>query len=104
MLPGVGAAPILAVWTKRPEDMVNNTPLNMDYILFPGYSATKNFSPPLNTQNKTTLYWNPEALMNNEKQFSFQFLNTGELKKVHIIVEGFTSGGKLLHIDKIIEK
>jgi hypothetical protein len=104
MLPGVGAAPILAVWTKRPEDMVNNTPLNMDYILFPGYSGTKNFSPPLNTQNKTTLYWNPEALMNNEKQFSFQFLNPGELKKVHIIVEGFTSGGKLLHIDQIIEK
>lgn len=78
-----------------------------------GFSATKEFYSPnysvsseekVETDERTTLYWNPYIITNSEnKAVLFSFHNSDKTKKFKIILEGMLSNGKLLHIEKIIE-
>jgi hypothetical protein len=110
MVPGAGASAILAVWKKT--ELQDNTRItdDMGYVMINGYSpARKFFSPDYSKQptniedNRTTLYWNPDIVVFGEKQFTIRFYNSDATKKFHIVLEGFTSEGKLVHLDKIIE-
>ena len=110
MLPGAGLSPILAFWTKKPEDMDNAVKNDMPYVMQNGYSPTRKFySPdysagPKNiSDNRTTLYWDPNISVNDDKKFTISFYNSDVSKRLHVVVEGFTADGKLVHFDKVIE-
>jgi len=110
MVPGAGASAVLAFWRKT--EMADNAQVtdNMNYVTVPGYPVTRKFiSPDYSKQpttvedKRSTLYWNPDIVVFGEKQFTVKFYNSDVAKKFHIVLEGFTSEGKLLHFEKIIE-
>jgi hypothetical protein len=110
MLPGAGASPILAFWTKKQEDMDDAITNDMGYVMQNGYSPTRKFYSPdysatsKNIQdNRTTLHWDPNISVTDNRQFTIIFYNSDSAKRFHVVVEGFTSDGKLVHFDKVIE-
>jgi hypothetical protein len=110
MLPGIGASPILAVWTKHAEDMGTAVSNDMNYVMHNGYSPVRKFySPDYSTtskntpDNRITLYWDPNISVVEDKQFSISFYNSDAVKRFHVVLEGFTSEGKLVRLNKIVE-
>jgi len=110
MLPGIGTSPILAFWTKKQEDMGEAITNVMSFIMQNGFSPTRKFySPDYSatskniSDNRTTLYWDPNISVTDGQQFTVSFYNSDAAKRFHVVVEGFTSDGKLVHLDKIIE-
>jgi hypothetical protein len=110
MVPGAGASAVLAVWKKTEMQDNNKMTDDMNYVMVAGYSlARKFFSPdysrqPVNVEdNRTTLYWNPDIVVSGENRFTVNFYNSDVAKKFHIVLEGFTSEGRLLHFEKVIE-
>lgn len=111
---GVGSgAPggAIAVYTKE----VSNDDMKidkLDYVVYNGYSITKEFYNPDYkikdikhdfSDNRTTLYWNPDVYTNTEtKSFKLNFFNNDFSKKFRIVVEGFDASGKLIHLEKIV--
>jgi hypothetical protein len=103
----------IAVYLKDHEDMNKiEKPTTSEYIIFNGYSLTKEFYQPdysdtLSAKsiedNRTTLYWNP-ALFNDSESRShrLRFFNNDFSRQLKIIVEGFDAEGKLIHAEKII--
>ena len=82
------------------------------YFEYNGYSITKEFYSPdysvpgtnINkADNRTTLYWNPEVFSGNQsKTVQLKFFNNDYSKQFKIVVEGFDSQGRLIHIEKIV--
>lgn len=82
------------------------------YIEYNGYSITKEFYSPdysvpgtnsNRTDNRTTLYWNPEIFTESQSgRVQLKFFNNDYSKKLKIVAEGFDSNGRLIHIEKII--
>ena len=110
---GVGSgAPggALAVYTK--EKLVENKPDKLEYVIYNGYSITKEFYNPdysladtkhTVADNRTTLYWNPDVYTDTEKKsVKLSFYNNDFSKKFKVMVEGFDASGKLIHYEKII--
>jgi hypothetical protein len=108
-LPGVGLSPVLAVYTKKFDDMTNDQRKFLDKFKYPGYSATHQFYAPeypggsAVTDNRVTLLWNPDISVEANKKISVGFYNSDAAKRFHIVLEGFTSSGKLVYFEKIIE-
>lgn len=110
---GVGSgAPggALAVYTK--EKFVENKPDKLEYVIYNGYSITKEFYNPdysvtdlkhIIADNRSTLYWNPDVYTDAEtKSVKLNFYNNDFSKKFKVVVEGFDASGKLIHHEKII--
>jgi hypothetical protein len=111
---GVGSgAPggALAVYTK--ESTAEEPKIEkLDYVEYNGYSVTKEFySPDYNspdrkpdlTDNRTTLYWNPDIYTDMEtKKITLKFFNNDISKQFKVIAEGFDASGKLIRVEKII--
>jgi hypothetical protein len=108
---GPGGA--LAIYTKKD---VNNGPGmdKLDHVDYYGYSLTKEYFSPdysmtgqqqIHEDIRTTLYWNPEVYTDDKsKNVNLKFYNNDFSKRLKIVVEGFDASGKLIHIEKIIEK
>ncbi len=111
---GVGSAypgGALSVYTK--ERMVEKEkPDKLDYVVYKGYSISKQFYMPdynnkeikqPTTDNRTTLYWNPDVYTDLEtKSIRLNFFNSDFSKKFKVVVEGFDAAGKLIHLERII--
>ncbi|MBA2249756.1 MAG: hypothetical protein H0W12_06145 [Chitinophagaceae bacterium] len=106
-----GNGPAMFIYRKLPEDMGNNASQYVSNFSFPGYSVTKEFYSPdysmpqkdVASDIRTTLYWNPEILLNKEKQKeNFQFYNADNCHKIRVVIEGFNKAGKLCRIEKVI--
>lgn len=101
----------IAVYTKE-KFMEPEKPEKLNYWEYNGYSITKQFYNPdysnadvkhPATDNRTTLYWNPDIIMDAEtKSMKLDFYNNDFSKKFKVVVEGFDAAGKLIHIEKII--
>lgn len=109
---GIGGA--LAVYTKKFEDgFIDNNRSKLHKLTLSGYSPTEVFNAPVYKNNKenfvkkdnrTTLYWNPSIIINSDnKTFPITFYNTDNCKKFKITVQGITSNGKFVFLEKIIE-
>jgi hypothetical protein len=111
---GVGSAypgGAIAVYTK--EKFVDEVkPDKFAFVEYNGYSITKEFyMPDYNnkdmkypaTDNRTTLYWNPDVYTDAEtKTIKLNFFNNDFSKKFKVVVEGFDATGKLIHLERII--
>lgn len=101
----------IAVYTKE-QTAPENKPDKLDFVTYNGYSISKEFYNPdysnkdikqPATDNRTTLYWNPDVYTDTEtKTVKLKFFNNDFSKKLKVVVEGFDAAGKLVHIEKII--
>jgi hypothetical protein len=48
------------------------------------------------------LFWEPEAIVQDDKKYTIRFVNHVGAKRMHLVFEGFTDKGKLIHIEKDI--
>lgn len=107
-----GSGGVIAFYMKPGTSYsIQNAPgiLNFKH---PGYSRVREFympdySTPMDIHAmpdyRSTLYWNPEILRENNHEFSFQFY-TGDLSGQYIItIEGITSTGLPVFVEDYIE-
>jgi hypothetical protein len=106
---GMGNIGALLIYTKKPEDLGGRDIVeNENKFRYPGYTAVKSFSTAQATTNiatyySPTLYWNPSIYIAGEDNKSIiSFLNFASVKRMKIVVEGFTEDGKIVSFEKII--
>jgi hypothetical protein len=107
-----GNAPggVLAIYTKKGADL-GTLPSAGETINYRGYSLIKEFySPDYSVSKKSdkadyriTLHWNSAIVVDGINQkVPITFYNNDRTKQYKIVVEGMTTDGKLLMIEKII--
>lgn len=103
---------VLYIYTKKGDEPEPDNGLGMRKMKLKGYDIAKDFTSPdftdkknlLNTDMRTTLYWNPYLIVDKEnKKIEIKFNNNDVSKKLLITIEGFTEDGRLIHIEKVIE-
>ena len=88
-----------------PDDAVQITYRDR-HILFHGFNAPEEFySPDYSTQVPTeptdyrrTLYWNPNAVTDENGSFTATFYNNSKDTRIKVSAAGLTPDGKLLHL------
>lgn len=110
---GGGANGAIAVYTRKGGDVVQTQSKGLPYKILIGYTAPKEFYSPnyasFDSRNdeqdlRTTLYWNPMILTNNENHtVRIHFYNNDITSSFRVIVEGVSTDGRLTHIEKEIE-
>ncbi len=108
---GNGAGGVLAVYTKKGSDRYDSPSLP-DKINYNGYSITREFYSPDYTVDKTantktdhriTLEWLPNIFVNGINiKLPVVFYNNDRTKQFKIVVEGMTTAGKMVFIEKTI--
>lgn len=107
-----GNAPggVLAIYTKKGEDFTADSKF-ANTIIYNGYSVIKEFYAPdykkdNNTDspdNRITLDWRPSIFVNNvNPRIPVSFYNNDRTKSFKIVVEGMTTAGKLIFLEKTI--
>ena len=110
---GGGAGGALAVYLKKGEDYIKSTPSSGEIIVYNGFSIIKEFYSPdysvrpdrAEYDRRLTLYWKPDIFIHGkDNKFPIQFYNNDRSKRFKIVVEGMTADGKMLMIEKTIER
>ena len=110
--PGGGANGVLAIYTKRGNDLNDAMESSATVVDYEGYSILKEFyapdysTEPANRYNdyRLTLDWKPEVFISgNHPVLPVIFYNNDRTKRFKIVAEGITSTGKLLMIEQYIE-
>ncbi len=108
-----GNAPggVLAIYTKKGADYVNTRGF-ASYGKYEGYSIIKEFYAPdygvkkdenMKPDNRITLDWRPDILSNYiNPSIPFGFYNNDRSRKFRVVVEGMTTSGKMVSLEKII--
>jgi hypothetical protein len=106
---GMGNIGALLIYTKKPEDLGGRDFVkNENMFRYPGYTAVKNFNLAQTSSINAayyspTIYWNPSLYIAGEDNKStISFLNFAKVKRMKIVVEGFTEDGKIVSFEKII--
>jgi hypothetical protein len=112
---GNGAGGVLAIYTKKGTDLGNTLSSSSGIFQYKGYSINKEFYSPDYAVNKDdvthssekdrriTLHWQPDVIVDGvDTKVPIIFYNNDRTKSFKIVVEGMTSEGKMLFIEKII--
>ena len=107
------AGGVLAVYTRKPEDMTNVPNSAADLFFYNGYTVVKEFySPdysqpvtePKKADNRITLHWQPDIFLSGTKNsVPVRFYNNDRTKSFKVVAEGVTTDGKLLLIEKVFK-
>ncbi len=111
-LAGQGGA--LAVYRKKGEDRLTNQDFSyMTKIRVPGFSPVSSFTSPdyetskknnIRTDRRKTLHWNPSFIfLPEDGKIPVTFFTSDLSRRYKISVQGFTTDGKLVHIEKTME-
>ncbi|MEO7983893.1 MAG: hypothetical protein ABI688_07420 [Bacteroidota bacterium] len=109
-LPGIGAAGVLVVYSKKGEDIKMPDDMLFAYSFrVSGYSPIKQFEDVVQTirpgDDLTTLYWNPRILIDaSNNRYTFKLPKATTSKRIHIVAEGFTFEGNILCLDTIVQR
>lgn len=109
--PGGGAGGALAIYTKKPELLKSSTG---NAVTFTGYTPIKSY-PELNyekdaslrerSDGRVTLFWRSNLFLNGERgRMPIEFFNSDRTKRFRIVVEGITTNGQPLLMEKIVEQ
>lgn len=107
---GNGAGGVLAIYTKKGSDYVNARGY-ASFSLYQGYSVIREFYAPdyqvkkeeTKADNRVTIDWRPDILSNYiNPSIPFSFYNNDRSKRFKVVVEGMTSSGKMICLEKII--
>lgn len=103
----------IAVYTKE-KSKEEEKPDKLSFAEYAGYAISKEFYKPdyANKEirqpvadNRTTLYWNPDIYTDEtNSSVKISFFNNDSGKRFKVVVEGFDAEGKLVHLEKMIEK
>lgn len=107
-----GNAPggVLAIYTKKADDYGKSGSYN-NVLLYNGYSIVREFfapdyKKPVTTDkpdNRITLDWRPTIFINSiNPRIPVSFYNNDRTRKYKIIVEGITSSGKMIWVEKTV--
>jgi hypothetical protein len=106
-----GAGGVLSVYTKKGEDTYAAQPSSAYLVNYKGYSVGKEFYAPdynvevnekSKTDNRITLQWLPDFFVSDiNPTLPVIFYNNDRTKQYKIIIEGMTTNGKMLMIEKI---
>ncbi len=112
---GNGAGGILAVYTKDGVDLTNSLSTSADIFQYRGYSVIKEFyspdyiagadatQPSPAKDHRITLHWQPDIFVDGvNAKVPVIFYNNDRSRSFKVIVEGMTSEGKMVFIEKII--
>jgi len=104
----------VAVYMKKGEDLLNAMSSHGKLISYNGFSVIKEFYAPdykVTTQdknkadNRITLDWRPTIFINNvNPKIPLTFYNSDRTKNFRIIIEGMTTNGKMVCIEKTISR
>jgi len=104
----------VAVYMKKGEDLLNAMSSHGRVISYNGFSVIKEFYAPdyktnpadkNKTDNRITLDWRPSIFINNvNPKIPLTFYNSDRTKDFKIVVEGMTTSGKMVCIEKTISK
>jgi len=107
---GGGPGGALAIYTKKPELLREN---KSNAVSFYGYDPIKSFPIPdyeldtplrEKTDQRITLFWQSNFFMNNaSNKMPIRFFNNDRTKRYRIVVEGWTTEGQPLYLEKILE-
>ena len=108
---GSGEGGAIAIYTRKGEDIKYIEGRGMGYSIIKGYTKYKEFYNPdystnqsIETDVRTTLYWNPYLLTNKDsKSVKVSFYNNDITKRFRVILEGMNENGQLSRVEKIIE-
>jgi hypothetical protein len=108
---GNGAGGALAIYTKKGADFYNSSSIK-DQVKYQGYSLIKEFYSPdytidikekSKTDHRITLQWIPNIMVNNiNPKIPVVFYNNDRTKQFKIVVEGMTTDGKMIFIEKTV--
>lgn len=109
---GNGPGGVLAIYTKKGADMNDVMRYGSSMVKYNGYSVIKEFYAPDYTvdksakaqvDNRITLDWRPDILVNNvNPKIPVTFYNNDRAKSFKVVVEGMTLDGKMLMLEKTI--
>lgn len=105
--------PAIVLYTKKGSDIGQPANVVTNKFTYPGYSYTKEFySPDYSDKNllkspfdnRVTVYWNANLFITKKTQSNkIIFYNSDVCKRMHVVIEGFNSEGRLCHIEKDID-
>ncbi len=110
--PGGGANGVLAVYTKRGNELNDYFDQTGEIVDYNGYSIIKEFYQPDYSRPvenrfadyRLTLDWNPEVYVNGVNPvIPVRFYNNDRTRKFRVVAEGITSDGRLLMSESVIE-
>jgi hypothetical protein len=110
----VGSAGAVAVYTKKGEDAASSSTYSyMSKFLWPGFSKVSSFYSPdykklndaaIKNDNRKTLYWNSSlTYIPEDGKVPVSFYNTDQCKEYKIVLQGFTTDGRLVYMEKVIQ-
>lgn len=111
---GGGSGGAIAIYTKKGNDAKSSAPNSkgLENTILGGYSRFKEFYNPsyekasdnFETDNRTTLYWNPYLITNKKSpRARIQFYNNDVSKKLLLVLEGINADGKMTRVVKLLE-
>ncbi|MES2330601.1 MAG: hypothetical protein V4539_13440 [Bacteroidota bacterium] len=111
---GGGAGGAIAIYTKKGADSrKGGNSKGLDNTVLGGYSKFKEFYSPsyekpnnesAETDNRTTIYWNPYIVTNKKSpRVRIQFFNNDVSKKLQVVIEGINADGKMTRVVKLLE-
>lgn len=108
---GGGAGGALAIYTKKDADMADVMNNTADMAVYNGFSVIKEFYAPdyklgksekEKTDQRITLDWRPAIFINNvNPKIPFSFYNNDRSRQFKVVVEGMTTNGKMIMIEKV---
>ena len=106
-----GAGGVLSVYTKKGEDTYASQASSTYQVNYKGYSVRKEFYSPdykvdpaekYKTDNRITLQWLPDFFVGDiDSRLPIIFYNNERTRQFKIVIEGMTTNGKMLMIEKV---
>ena len=110
---GGGASGAIAIYTRKGNDRAMQPGKGLSNNTVRGYTSMREFySPNYGTINenddkkdiRTTLYWNPQVITNRDNnKVTVTFYNNDISQAFHVVIEGMSSDGRLVHIENTME-
>ena len=111
-----GSHGVIAVYTLNASDILKNS-VDKEHksilkFYHPGYSKARKFYEPLYTSQKSlkeafdygsTVYWNPNLILDENKTFKISFSSTDLPAYYKVDLQGITTDGIPIHVNTILE-
>ena len=111
---GNGAGGTMAVYTKKGKDLFNISSGRATTARYSGFSVIKQFYSPdykvdvaarSKSDTRITLQWKPDIMITGvAPSIPVVFYNNDRTRRYKVVVEGMTVEGKMVYIEKIIER
>ena len=108
---GVGFSNYMSVSPGRVINLLPDGRSQKSFFVVKGYAPWKEFKTPdyskgiyTNEDRRQTLYWNPDLYITPDtREVKIRFFNSDKTTRFKVVIEGYTSDGRFIDFEKIIE-